>query len=694
MFREKNNGHFFQTTETVGRICPNLESPEWFLQIPIPQNSRINLMFNGFCGYYNLRKRTCAVETILPEPGVMWGRFSDIPEPLFITDTPVKETDGYQWLESDVAPALLAVRDGHFCLVTKARIFSDAVQIADGYLGQDLEARLQAEFESRTGASELFERMTHHDSLAVISAECMMRAIRPPEGTIPTRWSQSSKKEDPHLDTNEIHALALAWRQLDPDTAEELFLGVLKLQNNSGAIPVTYAPQKTFSVLEAPKPMLAKTAEKIWETQENPRFLSEAIPLLRRHLQWLLHHFDPKRRGFHCWQNSSETLVPETYEPELATVDLTVLLLTEIEALNRLQKRSPQHAQLDPFFSEDRDTLESNLHTQFWNEQTSQYSNAYIRNNLIEFKGFPTLTPLLWRKLPELQKRVVLDQMRDSGSLPDGHNVLSWRTTVPDGREFPVLQQMLLLEILETHEPKGETARDFTRLMLQEFMEWHTRSIEKHGSLHLDPAMAAFILDLMQTHHYRDYSKNASPGFLSKLARKTRFNRLDAAIVAITILAVGTVRTIYNLRRQPPPFAVLDVEINRAYANRNADEVLRGGLQIIDHYPDQAGLARLLVGNILMVKNKPGEAEPFFRDVRKDYPDSPGPMISLGLAYQLQGRFAEADEVYGEFTYLFDEIFPKLVDTIQQYRYLMQEGIKTPPPKWIEIYGYQLMHEL
>ncbi|MCK5923448.1 MAG: hypothetical protein KAG66_21110, partial [Methylococcales bacterium] len=391
---------------------------------------------------------------------------------------------------------------------------------------------------------------------------------------------------------------------------------------------------------------------------------------MRRHLQWLLHHFDPKRRGFHCWQNSKETLVPEVYEPELATVDLSVLLLTEIEALNRLQKRSPQHAKLNPFFSEERDTLENNLHTQFWNEKTSQYSKAYIRNNLIEFKGFPTLTPLLWRKLPELQKRVVLDQIRDSGSLPGGHNVLSWRTTVPDGREFPLLQQMLLLEILETHDPTGEVTRDFTRLMLQEFMEWHTRSIEKHGSLYLDPAMAAFILDLMQTHHYRDYSKNAPPGFLSKLARKTRFNRLDAAIVAITILAVGTARTIYSLRRQPPPFAVLDVEINRAYANQNMNEVLRNGLQIIDHYPDQAGLARLLVGNILMVKNKPREAEPFFRDVRKDDPDSPGPMISLGLAYQLQGRFAEADEVYGEFTFLFAEIFPELVNTIQPYRYL------------------------
>ncbi|MCK4565051.1 MAG: hypothetical protein KAU94_10310 [Verrucomicrobia bacterium] len=693
-FRKKNGGYFFKTMETVGRICPNLESPEWSLQVPIPQNSRINLMFNGFCGYYKHRNRACAAEIFTPEPGVLWGRFSDIPEPVLISERPAEETEGFQWLEADTIPALLAVRDGHFCLVTKTHLFNDAVQVAEDYLGRDIEAHLQAELESRTGASKLFERMTRHDALAVISAECMMRAIRPPEGAIPTRWSQSKAEGAPRLDTNEIHALALAWRQFDADTAEELFLGVLKLQNTAGAIPVAYAPHKSFSVLEAPKPILAKTAEKIWETRKNPRFLFEAIPLLRRHLQWLLHHFDPKRRGLHYWQNSQEPFAHEVYESELATVDLTVLLLTEIEALNRLREQSPDLANRDPFFSEEHDTLENNLLTQFWNEGTSQYSNAYIRSTLVQSKGFPTLTPLLWRQLPEPQRGLVLDQIRNSNSLPGGHSVLSWRTMVPGGHEFPLLQQMLLLEILETHDSDGPITRDFTRLMLQEFTEWHTRSIEEHGTLELDPAMAGFIITLMETHHYRDYSKEALPGFLSKISRKTRFNRIDAAIIAATLFAAWTTRTIYSLRRQPPPFTVLDAQINSAYASKNMEEALQSGLLIINYYPEQAGLARLLVGNILMSNNKPGEAEPFFRDVRKEFPDSPGPMISHGLAYQLLGRFKEADEVYGEFTYLFDEIFPDLVNQIQEYRYLMEEDLQSPPPKWIEIYRYRLMHEL
>lgn len=691
-FREKNARYFFQTRETVGRIAPNLKAPAWTLQIPIPQNSRINLMFNGFCGHYADRKSECLAEVTTPEAGVLWGRFSGIPDPVLIAEGTPEEIEGFHWLDDDDIPVLLAVREGHFCLVTKTHIHSDAAQIAKDYLGQMLESHLEAEFERRKGALSLFEQTLHHDSLAVICAENMMRAIRPPEGSIPTHWSQSKDTEAPFMDANEIHALARAWLQIDPDMAEELFLGVLKLQSNAGAIPVTYAPHKAFSILEAPKPMMAKTAEKIWQARKNPEFIAEAIPLLRRHLQWLLNHFDHKRRGLHQWQNRRETLTPEIYEPELATVDLTVLLLTEIESLNRLQEHDPKTSH-SPFFADELETLKNNLLTEFWNDQTSQYSNAYLRSTLVQLKGFPGLTPLLWSHLPQPQKEILLDRIHHSSSLPGGRNVLSWRSMTPDGQEFPLHQQMLLLEILKTHEPNGAMTRDFTRLILQEFIEWHTRSIDTHGSLALDPVMAGFILTLMESHYYSDYAKktrkDAPRGFFGKI----KIHRADLVIVAATVFALLTARTIYEVRRQPPPFAALDAQMNSAYANKALGETLESGLLIAKYYPEQSSLAHLYLGNILLLNQQYAEAEGHFLRVRQNYPDGPGAMISLGLAYQLQGRFEEAIAVYDEFIYLFDEIFPDLVGTIRQYYYLMEEGFRSPP-KWKEIYRYQLMHEL
>ena len=69
------------------------------------------------------------------------------------------------------------------------------------------------------------------------------------------------------------------------------------------------------------------------------------------------------------------------------------------------------------------------------------------------------------------------------------------------------------------------------------------------------------------------------------------------------------------------------------------------------------------------------------------------PGTTLGDETPATTTLKEAEAVYAEFTYLFDEIFPELVDKIQYYRQCMKEGFPIPP-KWIEIYGYQLMHEL
>jgi tetratricopeptide (TPR) repeat protein len=692
-FRKKNAGYFFKTQKTVGRIAPHLDSPEWALQIPIPQNSRINLLFNGFCGYFNKQKHHCAAEIVIPEPGVLWGRFDNIPAPVLISDKPLEETGGFQWLEADSVPALLVIRDGVFCLVTKVRIQTDAVQLAEKYLEDNLDAYLQQELECRDGATKLFEHMAHHDSLAVISAETMMRSIRPGEGDISTRWSQSMEEGTPHLNTNELHILALAWRHLDIETAEELVLGALKLQGASGAIPVAYTPHETFSVLEAPKPLFAKTVEKIWEIRKEPSFLVEAIPLLRRHLQWLLHHFDPKRRGLHCWQNSNELFNPETYESERATVDLTALLLTEVEALNRLQKQCPDHAKVKPYFPDEYDTLEHNLQTQFWNENTARYSNAYLRGNLTESHGFQTLVPLLWNRLPGRQRNLIVEHLQESDSLPGGVAILSWRKTMLDESEVPLLQQQLLLEILKTTNPQGTLIKDFTRLVLQSFVEWHTLVTEEYDTVQLDPASAAYIINLMETHHYRYRSKGRIAGLIVKRARKTRASWFDLAVVVVTIFAVLSVHTFYKLLKQPMPYVALEAQMSSAYANKNAAETLESCKLIIEHYPDQAAMAYLLAGNILLIRGEPEKAATFLAEVRKEYPDSPGPMIALGLAYQLQGRFKEANENYIEFSYIFEEIFPELINEIQRFRYLMEEGFRTPP-EWAEIYRYQLMHEL
>ena len=692
-FRRNSPGQLFRTMETVGRIVPNTEQPEWALQVPVPQNSRINMLFNGFCAYLEKKGRYGA-EILCPEPGVLLGRTTGIPSPQLATDLALEEGDGFQWLEDDHASAFLLIKDGAFCLITKTHAIEEAQHLAEGFLAKDLDVMFSTERQRRKGAEQLFEEMAHHDSLAAIAAESMMKALRPAEGSIPSAWSQSSSTEHPLMDINEIHPLALAWRLLDIYTAEEILLCALRIQSNAGAIPVRYSPHATHSVLEAPKPMLAKTIETVWEVRKNQEFLEAVLPLLRRHIQWLLHHFDPKRRGLHCWKNRSEPLVAELFDSDLSTVDLAILLITEIDALNRLQRH--MHNRDDAakeHFEAERIVLENNILNQFWNEGDQAFSNGLLRDKMVTVHGFVQVVPLIWRGLPHMRKITLLERIVESGTLPGGLSMLSWRKSAMDDNSFPLLQQLLILQALQVSDPHGELLSDFSKITLQGFVEWHRLALEKEARLPINAVTAAYIMNVQAIRQYRYHGKGALTGRFFKFMRRVRADRFDLAVVAATLFAIVSIHLVYSVLHAPPPLPMLEAQMNSAYANKDGDATLENCIAIIKYYPANADLAKLFAANISMLQNQYAQAALFYEQVRAQYPDSPGPMIALGLAYQLQGQFKEAEGNYYEFCYIFDEIFPELVAEVNRYRYLMQEGFKSPP-KWQEMYRYQLMHEL
>ena len=693
-FRENSSDRFFQTRETVGQIVPNIETPDWALQIPVPKNSRINLLFNGFCAYFERKKQRMGAEVLVPEPGVLWGCLERIPSPVFTTDLNRSEEGIFQWVESKSGVVLLAVKEDHFCLVANSHLVSDAKQSAENYLGLNLADQLKNELEKRDGASNLFEDMAHHDALAVISAESMMKALRPPEGSIPLSWSQSSSSKNPMMDINEIYPLALAWRLMDIEVAEELLLCALKVQTNAGAIPVLYAPHTTHSVMEAPKPMLAKTVETVWKVREDEGFLGTALPLLRRHIQWLLNHFDPKRKGIHCWKNSAECIVPQTYKTDLATSDLSALLISEIDAFNRLQANSNQ---LDSgalkHFEKSLNSLEHNLLDQFWNSRKNAFVNALLKDQVLSLQGFSSFVPLIWKGLPHDHKVHILERIHESGSLPGGLSVLSWRKSAMDDESFPLLQQLLVFQSLNISDPHGQLLNDFSRITLQGFVEWHDLTLKKENLLPINPVMGAYIMNVQAIHQYRYHGKGKVTGLLFKILRRLKADRFDLAVVAATVFTVVSVHLIYNVLKAPPPLGMLEAQMNSSYANRDVDGTLGNCMAIIKHYPDDSDTALHLAANISILHGNYIKAGELYEKVRQKHPDSPGPMLALGLAYQLQGEFEEAEKNYFEFCFIFEEIFPELVGKITHYRYLMQEGFKAPP-KWREIYRYQLMHEL
>ena len=262
-----------------------------------------------------------------------------------------------------------------------------------------------------------------------------------------------------------------------------------------------------------------------------------------------------------------------------------------------------------------------------------------------------------------------------------------------DDDSFPLQQQMLVFQALKTSDPHGQLLNDFSRITLQGFVEWHTLALEEEKRLPINPVMGAFIMNIQALRQYRYHAKGPISGYFFKVMRKIKADRFDLAVLAATLFAIISVHLIYGVLKAPPPLEMLEAQMNSAYAEKDIDGTLANCMAIIHHYPDDADVALHLAANISILRGDYPHAAALYEKVREKYPDSPGPMIALGLAHQLQGNFAEAEKNYFEFCYIFEDIFPELVEEINHCRQLMQEGFKSPP-KWQKIYRYQLMHEL
>ncbi len=652
------------------------------------------MLHDGFYAY-NVRRthKRSGIELVVAENGVLWGRFENIPEPRLIPSPDSKVDCGIYWLETVDDYVLLKIEGTQFCLVSRCTLKEEALEVAHRYLGQDIEVGIKARFERRAGIQTFFNHAVHHDALVVASTELMVKALRPPEGIIPMLWVASPASEKPVMNINEIHPIVLAWSKIDIHIAEKLLRCVFQLQTGSGAIPVSVTPDGTTLTLEAPKPLLAKTAELIWNRRKDKQLLDELIPPLRRYLQWTLRHFDPRQRGLHCWKNRSEPIVPHVYENDLATADLTALLLAETEAFNRLCLSSEAFGEYAEAFNKDIEIMKNNMENIFWNAEEEGYVNALCHDRPMLLHGLSSFFPLLWRDLPHAARNKLLEKMRISGVFPGNISIMVWRKTSLDDLSFPALQNILILWALLTADPHGGLVADFARLTLNGFAEWYTLALADKTWVQINPLAAAYVV-IVNGALQDQYRIGSGP--LTRMVRhlrKAKIDRFDFSIAAATAALILGVRIFYSALAPPPPYPVLEAEMNIAYANFDVTNVLKSYNAIVQHYSEHADSAKMLVANMAMRGDRPEQALALYEEIRAGYPDSPGPMVAHGLALQLQKRFSEADQIYIEFCFLFDVIFPEVVEQVSSFKSLIQEGFSSPP-NWKSIYRYKIMHEI
>ena len=68
-------------------------------------------------------------------------------------------------------------------------------------------------------------------------------------------------------------------------------------------------------------------------------------------------------------------------------------------------------------------------------------------------------------------------------------------------------------------------------------------------------------------------------------------------------------------------------------------------------------------------------------------------MLIHAMTLHHMQKYNEADQLYYEFCYLFDVIFPDIVKKTSLYRFLNNENLELPQ-NWTQIYEYRILHEI
>ena len=200
----------------------------------------------------------------------------------------------------------------------------------------DFNEELRKRFQLRTEQLPYLNQSEYHNILLLLCMEKMMASLQPATEKIPGMWAISDDATPTKLNINTLLIQILAWIPSMLIFPFRCFIQFFKFKLHLAQFRSEIKINGVVTSLAAPKPILCLVCEEVLLKKTDPVFAESIISQLIRYLRWILSHFDPNHRGLHSWRNQAESINPEISKPELATADLTALLLNEIECFERI----------------------------------------------------------------------------------------------------------------------------------------------------------------------------------------------------------------------------------------------------------------------------------------------------------------------------------------------------------------------
>lgn len=663
------------------------------LSLDMELNDQIVHLYDGLIIYCEKMKARRSIEILMIEDGILYGRVNNRKNPKLVPTAFNSEAQVTSRIELYDHQIVLQNNENYFCCIYTHEDDPNLAQKFDTTFAIDFEAELNSRLSSRINHAGYSSQSRDQNELHFLCRELMTSSLRLGTGRIQGTWSNNYRKGNDIFDINTTLIQILAWSSTDIQIAESLLSGILRLQTSSGSIPSAIATNGTIIDLTAPRPIICMVAEDVLSKRKDSGLIDMLLPKLMRYLRWSLSHFDPTHRGIHSWRNQSEPLERDIYEPELATADLSALLLNEIESLERIAGWQNEQSTSQKKFSDEKARLISNLESLFWNPSAKDYSIAWAREKKYFLNGYCALLPMMCSSIKKGTKEVMIERLQQGELTGKTLHFSKWRDIDLSNDQLPILQKYLFIKALERIDTGDSIVYDYLRLSMSGFIEWYITKKKQIHKKSISMSSAAFVM--LVNNQYDKYYQLSNP-ILNKTVqtlKRAKIDRVDLTIIASVIILLAGVRTFYALQNNPLPLTVLQTEMNVAYSELDFSTAMISADQIIEYYPEQANRARLYKANIALHHNNAAVALQMLTPLREKYPDSPGPMLLEAIALHQLEEFEDASRGYYEFCYLFDEIFPKIVEDAKLFYFLLQEKLELPN-NWRVIYGHRICHEI
>ena len=644
---------------------------------------------NGFSISARKQPEINRIDALITGPGILYGTISGLPAPQLILQTESQKENCYEWIQDGSAITLLLRQDNRFALICGELTPERALTKAEMVFDKKFDELAQIETDERKNVSRLFGVNPRHNPPVALAAENLKARLRERTGAIHGLWSLADGFTIETFSLNELYPLVRAWSIIDPPVALGLVQTALSLQQSSGGFPAWIAVGGLSSPV-APWPFIAQSFELVWQNGRDPVLLKKHLPALRKYIQWATRHFDPRRDRIPAWQSEQEVFVPQSFERGKATPELTVLLIAELEAVLRLCKESEHDEAVAGSLIEERDQLVRTLDTVFWNRVTKAFSNVWKDGHYLHAPSFGSFMPLFWHGLVKEKQTALIETFEETRSFSGQREASSWnQEEMNDTANLPAIHQFMAFEALRN--VGGNAFILFMRRARDGFATWVEReSIEAAGSAPaymLGPVTAALILTVQEESEREAAKAPSAAQQILQWSHRLRISKTDLRILSVFLLAILIVHLAYTLPRNRDTNARVAEAAMNYQQGRYAE-----AMNICQRYPRDA-LSCFLQGNMLVLAERPNQAEDFYRHALTQKTESPSALIGLALALQMNEKFDQAAKRYTDFIDIYEQRYPEAAQLADEFLLLTLKKFNKPP-RWRRLYSLPIMNDL